>query len=172
MMYNPISMAIEDENRLKEKDQREKNKKKRYETRYIFEETVLTESLQENERLDKMALSKVSHMRVAEELNRGFDILTNGGLRGGLAKIEATNFMQKPPKPWDMITPRAGDNEVAANVEVAQKALVDFQATSFDRRSRRLNTNMARAPVTAPLSDLNQKPNAVIQPIQSGSTKP
>jgi len=45
MMYNPISMAIEDENRLKEKDQREKNKKKRYETRYIFEETVLTESL-------------------------------------------------------------------------------------------------------------------------------
>jgi hypothetical protein len=119
-----------------------------------------------------MALSKVSHMRVAEELNRGFDILTNGGLRGGLAKIEATNFMQKPPKPWDMITPRGGDNEVAANVEVAQKALVDFQATSFDRRSRRLNTNMARAPVTAPLSDLNQKPNAVIQPIQSGSTKP
>ena len=32
-----------------------------------------------------MALQKVSHMRVAEEINRGFDILTNGELRGGLA---------------------------------------------------------------------------------------
>ena len=34
----------------------------------------------ENERLDKMALSKVSHQRVAEEINRGFDILTNDKL--------------------------------------------------------------------------------------------
>jgi len=101
MMYNPISMAIEDENRLKEKDQREKNKKKRYETRYIVEETVRTESLEENQRLENMALKKISYMRVAEELNRGHDILTNGELKGGLAKLEATSFMQKPPKPWD-----------------------------------------------------------------------
>lgn len=33
MMYNPINMHIEDEERLKEKDQREKNKKKRFEAR-------------------------------------------------------------------------------------------------------------------------------------------
>ena len=154
MMYNPISMAIEDENRLKEKDQREKNKKKRYETRYVVEETVRTESLEENERLDNMALKKISYMRVAEELNRGHDILTNGELKGGLAKLEATNFMQKPPKPWDQISPRAADNEGATNVEVAYKNLVDFHATTFDRRSRRLNTNMARAPEPASQSTL------------------
>lgn len=32
-----------------------------------------------------MSLAKVSHGRVAEEINRGFDVITNGGLRGGLA---------------------------------------------------------------------------------------
>jgi hypothetical protein len=32
-MYNPVNMKIEDEQRLKERDTREKNKKKRYEVR-------------------------------------------------------------------------------------------------------------------------------------------
>jgi len=57
----------------------------------------------EQERLDKMSLSKVSRKRVAEQLNRGFDILTNDQLQGGLAKIEATEFMRDAPKVWDQI---------------------------------------------------------------------
>ena len=36
-MYNPINMVIEDEERLRQKDLREKNKKKRYEVRYDAE---------------------------------------------------------------------------------------------------------------------------------------
>ena len=39
----------------------------------------------EQERLDKMSLTKVSRKRIAEELGRGFDILTNDKLQGGLA---------------------------------------------------------------------------------------
>ena len=105
-MYNPINMHIEDEGRLNDKDQREKNKKKRYEARHNAEVNTREETLAEQDRLDKMSLSKVSRMRVAEELNRGFDILTNGDLRGGLANIESTNFMQAAPKVWDRISPR------------------------------------------------------------------
>lgn len=105
-MYNPINMAIEDEKRLKEKDQREKAKKARYDARYIAEDVVKKETLAEDKRLDEMSLKKVSHMRVQEELSRGFDILTNGELRGGLAKIEATTYMQKAPKIWDQISPK------------------------------------------------------------------
>ena len=37
LMYNPINMKIEDEQRLYERDLREKNKKARYEVRYDFE---------------------------------------------------------------------------------------------------------------------------------------
>jgi len=33
LMYNPINMVVEDEQRLIEKDIRDKNKKKRYEVR-------------------------------------------------------------------------------------------------------------------------------------------
>ena len=61
MMYNPINMQVEDETRLQDKDNREKNKKKRYEARYVAEETTRSETLAENERLDKMSLQKVSH---------------------------------------------------------------------------------------------------------------
>ena len=61
MMYNPINMQVEDETRLHDKDNREKNKKKRYEARHMAEETTRSETLAENERLDKMSLQKVSH---------------------------------------------------------------------------------------------------------------
>ena len=60
-MYNPINMQVEDEQRLADKDQREKNKKKRYEARHNVEETVREETLAEQERLDQMSLKKVSH---------------------------------------------------------------------------------------------------------------
>lgn len=82
------------------------NKKKRYEIRHKAEVMTREETLAEKERLDKMSLQKVSRQRVAEEISRGFDILTNGNLRGGLAKIDATTFMQSEPKVWDRITPR------------------------------------------------------------------
>ena len=85
MLYNPINCQIDDENRLNERDQREANKKKRFETKHQVDVTVRNETLAEQERLDKMSLAKVSHGRVAEEINRGFDVITNGGLRGGLA---------------------------------------------------------------------------------------
>ena len=85
MMYNPINNCTQDEGRLQEKDQREKNKKQRYEARYVCEEATRNEMLAEKERLDNMSLAKVSIGRVMEELNRGHDILTNGSLRGGLA---------------------------------------------------------------------------------------
>ena len=46
-MYNPINMNIEDEDRLNEKDIREKNKKKRYEIRYDTEVITRKEMLAE-----------------------------------------------------------------------------------------------------------------------------
>ena len=111
-MYNPINMQVEDETRLQDKDNREKNKKKRYEARYNAEEQTRSETLAEDERLDQMKLQKVSHQRVAEELNRGFDILTNGGLQGGLAQVNATSYMKPAQKAWDRISPRNASNSV------------------------------------------------------------
>lgn len=72
------------------------------------------ETLAEQTRLDNMSLSKVSRGRVAEELNRGFDILTNGELQGGLAKIDATGFMAQKPRVWEAISPRAQNQNTQA----------------------------------------------------------
>ena len=114
-MYNPINMNIEDEDRLRDLDQREKNKKQRYDARHKAEITTREETLAEAERLDKMSLSKVSHMRVAEEINRGFDILTNGNLQGGLAKIQVTNYMQPKTKAWDLLSPKLAGETASGN---------------------------------------------------------
>ena len=65
-MYNPINMHIEDEERLNEKDVREKNKKKRYEVRYDAEQMTRKEMLAEQDRLDNMKLNKVSYKRLEE----------------------------------------------------------------------------------------------------------
>lgn len=46
-MYNPVTMKIDDEQRLYEKDLREKNKKARYEVRYDVEDISRKEGLAE-----------------------------------------------------------------------------------------------------------------------------
>ena len=170
-------MQVEDETRLNDKDQRERNKKKRYEARHQIEETVREETLAEQQRLDEMSLKKVSHQRVAEELSRGFDILTNGELRGGLAKIKATSFMQQQPKAWDKIgSPRNAEaTECAANASAtpSNQANIDFQATSFDRRSRRLNASAAAKDPSQASSVKQQQPvQSEVQSRQSAASKP
>lgn len=83
-MYNPVNMKIEDEQRLIEKDQRDANKKKRYEVRYEAEDVTRKETLAEFDRKQNMALSRISHKHTEEEVQRGFNILTNGQLPNGL----------------------------------------------------------------------------------------
>jgi hypothetical protein len=46
-MYNPLNMHIEAPERLKEKDQREWNKKARYQIRFEAEQATRDECLQE-----------------------------------------------------------------------------------------------------------------------------
>jgi hypothetical protein len=82
MLYNPINMKIEDENRLYERDLREKNKKKRFEIRYDVEAATRKEGLAETVKRDVQALNKISKMRFKEEIERGHDIITNDDLTG------------------------------------------------------------------------------------------
>ena len=52
LMYNPINMQVGDEQRLKDKDLREKNKKARYEVRYDVEDYTRKSGLAEQDRLN------------------------------------------------------------------------------------------------------------------------
>ena len=55
-MYNPINMVVEDEQRLQDLDQREKNKKARYGVRYEADSKTRAEMIAEQDRLDNMSL--------------------------------------------------------------------------------------------------------------------
>ena len=79
-MYNPINCNVEDEQRLKDRDLREKNKKRRYELRFDVEQLTRKETLAEQDRLDNMALNKYKYDRIKEEVERGFNPITNGEL--------------------------------------------------------------------------------------------
>jgi hypothetical protein len=70
-------MHIEDRDRLYQKDLREKNKRMRYEVRYDVEADTRKEGMANFERDQEMKLNKISMQRYKEQLERGFDILTN-----------------------------------------------------------------------------------------------
>eukprot|EP00349_Pseudokeronopsis_sp_Brazil_P005047 CAMPEP_0202963960 /NCGR_PEP_ID=MMETSP1396-20130829/8016_1 /ASSEMBLY_ACC=CAM_ASM_000872 /TAXON_ID= /ORGANISM="Pseudokeronopsis sp., Strain Brazil" /LENGTH=73 /DNA_ID=CAMNT_0049685653 /DNA_START=802 /DNA_END=1023 /DNA_ORIENTATION=+ len=70
-------MKIEDEERLYERDLREKNKRKRFEVRYDVEALTRKTGMADQVREDNMKLNKISHLRFREEMDRGFHILTN-----------------------------------------------------------------------------------------------
>lgn len=79
-MYNPVNMTITDPERLQERDLREKNKKKRYEIRFVAEDVARQEGFVQAIRQEQLSLNKISHQRVMEEKERGFDIITNGAV--------------------------------------------------------------------------------------------
>lgn len=87
-MYNPINMKVEDQQRLIDKDIRDKNKKKRYEVRQQVEIQVREEGLAEQDRTDQMALRRISHKHTEEAVNRNYNILTNGNLDNGLSILK------------------------------------------------------------------------------------
>ena len=52
-----------------------------------------------------MALKRISHKHTEEQVNRGFDILTNGQLPPALSMIKEDRqpYMKKPVQPWQNI---------------------------------------------------------------------
>lgn len=108
---------------------------------------MITKDKKDNDR----ALNKVSHMRVREEIERGFDIITNDAeLKSGLSKMGATAFMKKNPSTWDKLASASasqGFNSTQAVGTAAEQKTVELTATRFNTRSKRLNTNAAKEPV-------------------------
>lgn len=150
-MYNPVNMKIEDETRLLEKDQRDKSKKQRYGVRYDVEDVVRRECLADFERESDMALRRISHKRAEEQVNRGFDIMTNGELPTALAilKEEKQPYAKKPAQAWNQ-TSSGAQSQIDASNNAAQKAQmqasaaansnVELKGTKFgDRMTRHAN---------------------------------
>lgn len=100
-MYNPVNMKIEDNERLYEKDLREKNKRQRFEVKYDVEAKTRKDGMRDFDKSLQQKINKVSHMRFKEETERGFDILTNDPHSGPQASKTMYNpRVQQPRGVW------------------------------------------------------------------------
>lgn len=94
-------MKIEDEQRLYERDLREKNKRRRFEVRYDVEAMTRKEGMANQARDEEFKKNKISHLRFKEEQERGFDIMTNDPLNGPEStKINYQQGIQQPRGVW------------------------------------------------------------------------
>jgi hypothetical protein len=181
-MYDPVNMHIVDKERLIEKDQREKNKKARYEVRYDVEAVTRKEGLADQDLKEKMKLNKISGLRYKEETARGFDILTNEKLDGPATNIKMDQVSNSGPiKCWNNVLYNANANEKVqeqirmleqeeyyaklkergVTKEFKQKELEKLmgdnrvnplQRTVYETRSRRLNSTINGGESAAPAS--------------------
>ena len=138
-MYNPVNMHVEDEDRLKEKDLREKNKKRRYEVRYDFEQVTRKETLAEQDRLENMKLAKIKYERVQEEVERGFNIINNGDLPQELNKKNFKKFMKPQVGVWDRLSPKGEDAKANDFTTVQVQQAIQMNGCDFQTRSRRIS---------------------------------
>jgi hypothetical protein len=131
-MYNPVNMHVEAEERLKEKDLREKNKKRRYEVRYDYEQVNRKDDLAQQDRLEHLKLSKIKYERVQEEVDRGFNIITNGELPPGLSHMEQGKYMKPAVGVWKQMGHNEEDKKASSRL-----ATIDLVGMDLQTRSRR-----------------------------------
>jgi hypothetical protein len=106
MLYNPVNMKVDDEQRLYERDLREKNKKQRFEVRYDVEHEAHLRGMEDSERIKWMSINKINPRKFQEYLDRGFDILTNTPLEGkdAIRRIEQPVTQQTKTNAWQSIS--------------------------------------------------------------------
>lgn len=118
-------MKIDDPKRLEEKDQRERNKKARFQVRYEYDKITKEESLAEQDRVEAMKMNKISGSKYAEEIRRGFDIVTNQKMEGNATtfKMDQLNKTGKVTV-WNRVLTNSG---VTDGVEEQLKELEEEQ---------------------------------------------
>jgi hypothetical protein len=100
-----------------------------------------------------MSLRKISHKRMQEEKERGFDIITHGAVQGGLAKLDESSFMKKEPSVWAKLE----RTEQKCNQGLNSAAL-NLEGSSFADRTQRLGQLEQRFTQTIKAPSDKEKP--------------
>ena len=120
-----------------------------------------------------MALRRISHKHTEEQVNRNFDIITNGNMQSSLNMIkkDQQEFLKKPSDTWSNIAPHqtapASKNSQSA---FAQGSDIELQRTQFGERATRvqlLHTQKSHHSA-APKSQHSAAPSSKRSEIRSG----
>jgi hypothetical protein len=127
-----------------------------------------------------MKLNKIKFDRVAEEVDRGFNIITNGELPPGLSNLENTKYMKPHVGVWEKMGHQPDQSKPASNHSAKENT---FEISGYDvkTRSRRYaQLSPTHAAAVAPTSlapashaaSLPSKSNASAHPASHASSKP
>jgi len=135
LLYNPVNMKIEDAKRLEEKDIREKNKKKRFEIKYLVEEDLRTRGIEDLEKTKMQKLNRQNYRRYVEYMDRGFDILTNDRFDSP----EMQSRIHKPlvpekPKVWNIIESQRNQTQPQTPGTISQPIREENQQPLSEQR--------------------------------------
>lgn len=105
-LYQPINMQVVDEARLREIDERRRNAKKRYESRFDLEREYRVRSIQhrdveEQERQKTLRINRVNAQRFLEVRDRGYNIITHSPFEGRFAEELPVPYVQPKPSVWE-----------------------------------------------------------------------
>jgi hypothetical protein len=100
-LYQAISSKVVDPARLYEIDMKNKNAKKRYETRYDVEKEYHERDIEQQEKQKVQMINRISHERFLEDVNRGFDIINHSPYQGIGSKTLYPSKTSSKPGVWD-----------------------------------------------------------------------
>ena len=100
-LYQAISSKVVDPSRLYEIDIKNRNAKKRFETRYDLEKEYHERDIEEQEKQKVQMINRISHERFLEDEHRGFDILNHSPYQGIGAKTLYPSKTASKPSVWD-----------------------------------------------------------------------
>ena len=127
-LYNLLNMEAVNEEELRKADQKEKNKKQRFDIKYKMENFYHDKSLREMDKKDYYRDQKYSYQRYKESDARQYDIID---LKDRPYKEHSKNVKKDNITDWDKLVMKAGDNNTFGSKEI-YKDLYDFSENGIN----------------------------------------
>eukprot|EP00742_Colponemidia_sp_Colp-10_P003399 GILJ01003619.1.p1 GENE.GILJ01003619.1~~GILJ01003619.1.p1 ORF type:complete len:441 (-),score=54.98 GILJ01003619.1:96-1379(-) len=102
-LYNPVNMEIKDERGFQYVEHRDKGRKERYKLRYDKEEEFHTRDVETSEKVLSRSLNRLSAAQFAEEVSRGYDIVSGAPFHGLQAVKKYYPAVKTPSSVWESL---------------------------------------------------------------------
>lgn len=143
-LYNLISMQVVNDRDLKIADEKEHNKKKRYELRNNVENYYHDKNMKEMDKKESISETKSSYLRYKEIDDRKYDIID---LKEMPYKKHALNVKRDNLTDWEKIIINAGENNTFATRKI-YKDTYDYSETgiNYDRFNQKRQAKLNNLP--------------------------
>lgn len=115
MLYNPVNQEVLDSERLKIYEQKERNKKKKYEKRGDIEKYYYMKSQMDENRKENQSMNKKSYEEYKEIDNRGYDIIS---FKKNYHTYKENKDFKNHNKPWEVLKQKANQGNALVDEKI------------------------------------------------------